>query len=375
MNTLPPSRWRGHYLDGRTAAKHPVLVFLTREGITLRREDTGGTLWWPFHQVRLTQGSHHRDHVRFERVGQHPEAVVVTDPGFLAALHQIAPQMRGRFHAPSGVTRRALTVAVAAAGAIVLGVGLYVWGIPALAGFAATHVPVAWEEALGAHAVDSVVPRTKRCQNAEGLRALDRIGATLLASAPRSPYTFRITVANISDVNALAAPGGYIVIFRGLLEDTKTPEELAGVMAHEIQHVLHRHATRWIFRELSLAVLISIITGGGSSSTLEVAGALGSLRYQRADEETADREGVRMVQAARIDPRGMIAAYSGLQQKAEKQGEPPIYLSSHPRTAERLAQLRQMAAQARYTPIRLLPDVSWAQIREMCRQPGPKPTR
>lgn len=374
MHTLQPSRWKGHYLDGRTAARHPVLVILTREGLTLRREDNG-TLWWPFHQVRLTQGSTRGDHVRFERVGEHPEAVVVTDPGFLAALHQIAPHMRGRFHAPSGIARRALTVLLAAAGAIVLGGGIYVWGIPALAGLAATHVPVSWEEALGAHVVESVVPRTKRCQSAEGLRALDRISAALLTSTPQSPYTFRITVANESDINALAAPGGYIVIFRGLLEETKTPEELAGVMAHEMQHVLHRHATRWIFRELSLAVLLSIITGGGSSSTLEVARALGGLRYQRADEETADREGMRMVQAARIDPQGMVAAYAGLQQKAEKRGEPLIYLSSHPRTAERLARLKRIAAETRYTPIRLLPDVRWVKIREMCRQPGSNPTR
>ena len=373
MHTLLPSRWRGHYLDGRTAMRHPVLVIVTREGLTLRREDSS-TFWWPFHQVRLTQGSTRGDHVRFERVGEHPEALVVTDPGFLAAVHQIAPHLQGRFHAPSRIATRALTVLLAAAGALVLGVGIYVWGIPALAGFAATHVPVSWEEALGAHVVDSVVPRKKRCNSAEGLRALDHISDTL-ASPARSPYTFRITVANESDVNALAAPGGYLVIFRGLLEDTKTPEELAGVMAHEMQHVLHRHATRWLFRELSLAVLLSVITGGGNSSTLEVARALGGLRYQRADEETADRDGMKMVQAARIDPQGMVAAYSGLQQMAEKRGEPPIYLSSHPRTAERLAQLKRMAAEARYTPIRLLPDVRWAKIREMCRQPGSNPGR
>ncbi|MGQ0550078.1 MAG: M48 family metallopeptidase [Armatimonadota bacterium] len=368
------TRWRGHYLDGRTAARYPVLVILTREGLTLRREDDT-TLWWPFDQVRLTQGSNRGDHVRFERGGEYPEVLVVTDPGFLAAVHQIAPHLRGRFQAPSRVATRAVVVLLAAAGAIALGAALYVWGIPALADVAATRVPVSWEDALGAQVVDSFVPQKKRCRSAEGSKALDRIVSTLVAAAPRSPYTFRVTVANQSDVNALAAPGGHIVIFRGLLEDTKTPEELAGVMAHEIQHVLHRHATRGIFRELSLAVLLRIVTGGGDISTLEVARALGGLRYQRADEETADREGMKMVQAARIDPQGMVAAYAGLQRAAEKMGEPPAYLSSHPSTAGRLAHLRRMASEARYTPITLLPGVRWAQVREMCGRPGSIPGR
>ncbi len=365
MQTLLPSRWKGHYLDGRTAARHPVLVILTREGLTLKKEDDA-SLWWPFHQVRLTQGSNPGEHARFERAGEFPEALVVTDSGFLEALHQVAPQVRGRFHRPSRRGTRAVIVLLAALGAVALGGALYSWGIPALADFAATRVPVSWEEALGTQVIDAVVPRKKRCTDAAGQRALDRIAATLLAAAPRSPYTFRVTVADESEVNALAAPGGYIVIFRGLLEETKTPDELAGVMAHEIQHVLHRHATRGIFRELSMTVLLRVVTGGDISS-LEVARMLGGLRYRRADEETADRDGMRMVQAARIDPQGMAAAYAGLQQQAEKMGEPPIYLSSHPRTAERLAHLKRMAAAARYTPITLLPGIRWTDVRAMCK--------
>ncbi|MGH2371879.1 MAG: DUF7092 domain-containing protein, partial [bacterium] len=158
MQTLLPSRWKGHYLDGRTAARYPVLVFLTREGLTLRREDDGTSRWWPFDQVRLTQGSSPGEHVRFERGGEFPEALVVTDPGFLAAVHQIAPHVQGRFHAPSRRATRALIVLLAAAGAIVLGGVLYAWGIPALADVAATRVPVSWEEALGAQVVDAFVP-------------------------------------------------------------------------------------------------------------------------------------------------------------------------------------------------------------------------
>jgi len=212
-----------------------------------------------------------------------------------------------------------------------------------------------------------IVPRPDRCRDAEQQRALERIAAVLLAPASGTPYTMQITVADNRDVNGVAAPGGSVVIFRGLLEETARPEELAGVMAHEIQHILHRHGTRAVFREMSLGLLLRIATGGSGLPSLDVARAVGGLRYRRGDEEAADRDGMAMVQRARIDPQGMVAMYERLQRRPERRGEPPTYLSSHPRTAERLASLKRQAAEARYTPVALLPGRRWSHIRARCK--------
>src|SRR5258705_11850921 len=73
---------------------------------------------------------------------------------------------------------------------------------------------------------------------------MDAIVARLLAAGPPSPYTMRVYVVNRPVVNALAAPGGHVVIFHGLLERTSTPEELAGVVAHELPHTPRPHTTR-----------------------------------------------------------------------------------------------------------------------------------
>ena len=133
-----------------------------------------------------------------------------------------------------------------------------------------------------------------------------------------TPYTFRLIVVDNDMVNAFATPGGYIVVFRGLLERTGSAEELAGVLAHEMQHVLRRHGTKTLFRQLSTRALIAVFSGDLESvgTMLETAEALGGLRYRRQDETEADREGMRLIQRARVDPAGMIAFFATLEQAA-----------------------------------------------------------
>ena len=118
------------------------------------------------------------------------------------------------------------------------------WGIPAAAAILAAHVPVSWEERLGQAAVEQLTASRRRCVDPEREAAIDAIVKLLLAPRPSVPYTFRVTVVDDQTVNAFAVPGGQVILLRGLLERTRTPEELAGVLAHELQHVLQRHATR-----------------------------------------------------------------------------------------------------------------------------------
>lgn len=192
--------------------------------------------------------------------------------------------------------------------------------------------------------------------------------ARLAAAGPGSAYTFRITVVDQPAVNAFAAPGGYLIIHLGLLAATQTPAELAGVLAHEMQHVLHRHATRALFREISMRALLSLLVGdaGGLGQALETAGTLGELRYRRQDEETADRDGMKLIQAARVDPNGMVSFLRRLSREESDAPHSRAYLSTHPLTAERIKQMERMAAGAHYTPVALLPGYPWREIGRKC---------
>ncbi len=190
-----------------------------------------------------------------------PEALVVADPAFLADLREISQTPSARFHDPRGRGRRRQLTVLAGLAVVAIVAAIYLWGIPVAAEVVAARVPITWEESLGRSVVDSLVPRERRCLTEAGQRALDELVATLVAAAPPSGYTFHAQVADMKIVNAFAVPGGYIVVLRGLLEEMRTAEELAGVLAHEIQHVLRRHSTKALVQHLSTGLLLTAVSG------------------------------------------------------------------------------------------------------------------
>ena len=360
--------WEGHYLDGRTATRHRVTILLLRSGVQIATE-SGQTAWWPYGEIRQTQGAYAGQQIRLERGGELPEVLLASDAAFLTSLHCVAPEVAGRFHDPALRGRRVRLTILAAFGAVGLTALLYFWGIPEIASLIAARVPVSWEERLGESVAARLAPEAGRCNEASRTRAIQEVVTAVTSPVPHSPYTFRVIVANSPMVNALAAPGGYVVVFRGLLERTQSAEELAGVLAHEFQHVLLRHATQALFRHASTGLLIAGLTGDVSGAIvygLESARMLGELRYSRQAEEEADREGLRMLVAAGIDPAGMIGFFETLNREEGKGPALPMYLSTHPSTEGRIERLRSLAGPRRFTAAALLSGKDWRYIRGIC---------
>ena len=180
----------------------------------------------------------------------------------------------------------------------------------------------------------------------------------------------RVYVVNRPVVNALAVPGGHVVIFHGLLERTGTPEELAGVVAHELQHILRRHTTRAVIQDMATGLLLMALTGdvtGPLAYGLETARTLGELRYSRRAEEEADTEGMKMLLAARVDPAGMIDFFEKIGREEGRSRRPSTYLSSHPLPADRIARLKALPPDTAKRPIRTPPpQQSWPALAERC---------
>ena len=360
--------WRGSYLDGRTPASRAVTVRILPGALALAL-DGGGEVWWPLAEVRQTQGFHPGEHVRLERGQGVPEALVVVDQRFLTSLRELAPATGGRFVDPTQRRRRtALVVGLALAG-IGLVAGLYFVGIPALARVAAARVPPSWEARLGATVADQIAPPSSRCTDAAGRRALDRLVRRLVDNLGPTPYTFRVEVGRDETVNALAAPGGHIVVLKGLLDFAESPEEVAGVLAHELQHVVRRHATKAIIEQAGLAVLVTAVTGdptGAAAIGAQAAQTLASARYTRVAEDEADREGMRLVLAAHVDPRGMIAFFERMGQAEGREARVLAFLSTHPRSADRVRTLRGLAGAAPAPGTLVLDAAEWDALKKVC---------
>lgn len=210
------------------------------------------------------------------------------------------------------------------------------WGLPWLAASAARLVPVEWERELGSAVAASIAPGAKPC--------LEVVSRRLEAALPRpNLYRFEIRCAPLAEVNALAAPGGSIVVFQGLLDAVRSEDELAAVLAHEMQHVTHRHTTRAIFRAFALQAVAGMIFGDVTSLLAQVSGGLSALHYQRGDEDEADREGVRLLRDAGLAPMAMPAMLESLEAATRGQAGLPAWLTSHPDTRERIEATRALA--------------------------------
>jgi Zn-dependent protease with chaperone function len=182
------------------------------------------------------------------------------------------------------------------------------------------------------------------------------LGARLAARAPGAKYAYQFKVANLSDVNAFALPGGFIYLHRGLLEKVRSEGELAGVIAHEISHVALRHGTNQASKaylaQAGIGILGGLLGGGKSQSTTsQIVGALGGfglnalfLKYSRSAETQADIVGSQIMAKAGYDPMEMAHFFETLRQQA---GSDPSkvaqFLSDHPAPADREARVRQEA--------------------------------
>jgi predicted Zn-dependent protease len=169
----------------------------------------------------------------------------------------------------------------------------------------------------------------------------------------------------------MAAPGGYLIVFRGLLQDTDTPEELAGVLAHEIQHVMLRHGMRLIVQHVSMAVIIAALSGDASgmlSYGLQAAQTLQTLSYSRMAENQADEQGLALLQQAGINPEGMMLFFEKLSHK-EEDTSPFRYVSTHPPTTERRRHLEDLtsADSIPYQAFAFKQD--WETLRDLCETP------
>ncbi len=364
------SDWQGVYLDGRSPIRRPATIRIMQSGLEIALED-GPTLWWPYAEIQQTQGSYAGEQVRLERGQPLPEALVLNDHAFLTALHERGPEAAGRFHNPAQRSLRLQLTIYAAVGIILGAAALYFWGIPAMATAVTPHVPIAWEEQLGRGIVDQLAPSPLRCDDPERTAIIDEIADRLLATAPDQPYRLRVIVVDNPMVNAFAIPGGTIVVFRGLLENTERAEELAGVLAHEFQHILRRHTTQQLLQQTSTGLLIAAMTGdvtGAAAYGLKSAEMIGRLRYSRLHEAEADLEGMKMLMAAQIDPQGMVAFFETLEDKSPEIPDFFKYLITHPKTDTRIQALAAYAKAHPSTVIPLRPDYDWKRMHAICQR-------
>lgn len=174
---------------------------------------------------------------------------------------------------------------------------------------------------------------------------INRVGQKLLTGVEKVEFPYTFKVVKDDSINAFAIPGGHTYVNTGLIKAADNEDELAAVMAHEINHVVARHSTRQLTQQYGYALVLQLLLGQNPNMLAQLAsqlfGKAGSLYYSRGMESQADYLGVKTMYNAGYNPAGMEKFFQKLQ--AESQQEPgklTKFLSSHPLTSERIQSVK-----------------------------------
>jgi Zn-dependent protease with chaperone function len=275
-------------------------------------------------------------------------------------------------------TGRQLRLALTATLALFAIIAAYLYGVPLLAGRIVALVPPAWETQLG----ETVAGQIAASMGEDGAlalcdpdpqspanRAIARFGAAALAGSG-SPFDLDIRVVQSSVPNAFALPGGQVFFSSALLDLARSQDEFAGVLAHEIGHVAHRHGMEQLISTAGTGILIGFILG--DMTGISVAAGLGATmidaRFSRAAEQQADLFAAQLAHRFDFNPAD-LADLIGRIREDDAYSRALALLSTHPLTEDRKAAL-EILAQRR--PLGLDPPFSaseWAAIRAMCGAP------
>lgn len=360
------SEVHARYFDGESARQIDAVVQIGPQNIIVRDAGGGVLAVWPADEVRLVGKPAGGRPLRLGR-NRDVARVVIADTGCLSELQRLCPNLNKLRPGLREVWRPIAlwgTVAVASIAFILLVI------IPYAAREAAAAIPPEIEVELGEAAADQIVRFFTRedapayCASPAGEQALDKL-ARRFAAQLDLPFPLHVRVVKSPVVNAFALPGGQIILFSKLLDFAKSPEEVAGVLAHEIGHVLNRHPMEVFVKNVGAATLIGFLLGdvtGGS-----VIGALAQLTvtsaYTRDAEREADAEGVALLNSTGIDGSGLVDFFERLRTRSHSGLDDILKIvGTHPASAERSDFVRANATA--HGPA--MTDAEWAALKAIC---------
>ena len=349
------------YYDGETAEVHHVAVRVTTQELVIYRP-TGAEIVarWPIGEVAVLGDVEHEVVPPVARRGSDAR-LIVDDPQLRANLVSLVPSLRPLLPQPAAVGRRIAMFSTA----IVAMVGIF-WGVIEYGTeYAVPFLPHSLQAQLGETVLDDLLADKEMCEGEPGLAAINRL-ANDLAKEAGYPHEITVHIVEGGPVNAFTLPGGILVFYSDLIDQAKNSSQVAGVLAHEIGHVVHYHPTKGLIRAYGTDLLLKLVSGGYSEIASTVGGGGGlllALRNGRAAEREADSTGIDLLERRGLRADGVSSFFEQHMEKEPKDAAAAAGIwSSHPPTAERIAATkRPPTGKPAFT------DAEWKALRNVCK--------
>lgn len=352
----------GILFDGEVAADRPVTIALEHGGVRFSGPGTSEQ-FWSLTKLRAIEPPQAGRPLRLTAEGHDGARLVIGDENFKSALAQAAPHISGGFNARRMVYQARWFVTGGASLAVVLYLVLQL-GPQTLARL----LPDTWRDRVGQQIEASLTGGARQCTAAGGVAALSALAARLAEGNP-GLLAMSINIYDMKVMNAFAMPGNRIVITGELIAKASSPDEVAGVLAHEMGHVVLRHSEAQLVRATGLEVLISLFAGGGGDTIGSIAGVATILQYSRGAEAEADAFALSTLAAAEVDPLGLKHFFELVLKEEGKSsggtlGKIGSLIATHPGTEGRIKNIAPLPPGI--TPRPALSAEQWQALKRIC---------
>ena len=241
------------------------------------------------------------------------------------------------------------------------------------------------EVQMGQQEAQQVSAQLPMVQDAVINNYVNALGQRIASRTSRADLQWQFQVVNSDMVNAFALPGGFIYVNRGVLERASNMSEVAGVLGHEIEHVVRRHSVKQMESAQGanvgvgiLCALTGVCQSGVAQAAINIGGTAVFAKFSRTDEIQADEGGFKNVMNAGISPRGMYTFFQKLlaeEQQSGGGGATAGWFADHPGTQDRLADIQRMLSQVPASQLNSLQsnDSQFATMKARLARLGPAP--
>lgn len=332
------------FYDGEKAKPYQVLVETYRTNLHIKTSDNSLEKNWPYKEIKILEQPVLPQPARLT-ARKTPNARLYIEPENWSHLKTKLP--KSAFPSINLPTSWNYLIGYAGLSIIfILGTVLFV---PKLFEYASQMIPQSTEKKIGQLAIESLI-NNPVCVAPEGQASLEKMVQKLQQGMKRDiAFNARI-VSDDETLNALAAPGGHLVIFSGVLKKADSVDEVAGVLAHEMAHIEMNHPMKSLTRNLGISLTLEMMFGntGTISNTAKLAGIFNQLHYSRQDELEADLVSQNFLRKANIDPSGLGLFFERLKKEETERNrgdesdfsEFLAYFSTHPHTQTRINKLK-----------------------------------
>lgn len=349
--------YRAYLTDGRSAERREVEIRVAGRDLVVEGPHGSQVGRRPVADLEPLEAVYPGQPLRLADRHHDDFHLTVPDASVLDELAAVSSRFR-RVRKGSVSTASLVRWGVGAVGAVTA----LILALPHAAALATPLVPYSFEERFGGTVVEALVSSRTVCAEPGTDHPLQELARRLGQDLDGPGAGVKVRIVEGGPANAFAAPGGEVVFFEELIREAESSREVAGVLAHEMGHVVERHSMQHILRNTALSMVVSSVIGDVSAPAARAVDALATLSYSRSAEEEADDLAVEYLAARGYDSRGLVEFFERLAQDRSELEEGMNLLSTHPAPSARVERLRHRVSEG--SPP--LPEGALERMRTVC---------